>query len=604
MHLTIALPLRNQPALMSFLSDLYNPASPSFHQFLTVEQFTAAYGPTQEDYNALIGFAQTHGLTVFATSPNRVNLQVTGTAAQVEAAFHVTLNQYRDPDVPGRTFYAPNVEPMPDLSIPLWHVSGLDSYAIPHHALSQRPAGTVMEPNATTGSCPSASFCGSDMRAAYYGTGSLTGAGESVGLFEFLGTNLSDLTKYYTNAHQTLTVPVTVKSVDGAPTTCTASAGCSSDAEQTLDMTQALGMAPGLSSLVMYVGKSSPSLDDAGILNAMATASPLDHQIGCSWMWRPADSATDDPYFLEFQAQGQNFFVAAGDSGKWPTPASAFYWPAESPNTVAVGGTSLKTASAGGAWASETAWAHGGGGISPDHFAIPTWQVTTAAGCTSCSQTYRNAPDVSANSDYTFYVCADGSCTANNYGGTSFAAPMWAGYLALANQQAMANSGSPIGFLNPTFYPIGLGSTYNANFHDITAGSNGYSATVGFDLATGWGSPNGPTLINTLAPPASGDFTIGVKPATVPIARGAAGHARVTTTVSGSFNSAVALTATGMGSGVKVTFNPASIAAPGAGTSTITIKVGANATTGTRTITVTGTGGGKTHTATFKITIS
>src|SRR5579871_3996190 len=87
MRLTIALPLRNQAALESALSDLYNPSSPSYRQFLTVAQFTEKYGPTTADYNALINFAQNHGLTVASTSPNRVNLQVTGTAAQVQSAF-------------------------------------------------------------------------------------------------------------------------------------------------------------------------------------------------------------------------------------------------------------------------------------------------------------------------------------------------------------------------------------------------------------------------------------------------------------------------------------------------------------------------------------
>ena len=72
--------------------------------------------------------------------------------------------------------------------------------------------------------------------------------------------------------------------------------------------------------------------------------------------------------------------------------------------------------------------------------AIPSWQTAAAAGCASCSQSYRNGPDVSANANYTFYVCADQTtCTANEWGGTSFAAPMWAGYLALVNQQSVAN---------------------------------------------------------------------------------------------------------------------------------------------------------------------
>jgi len=75
---------------------------------------------------------------------------------------------------------------------------------------------------------------------------------------------------------------------------------------------------------------------------------------------------------------------------------------------------------------------------------------------------------------------------------------MWAGYIALANEQAAANKGKPVGFINPRIYPLGLGKTYHTLFHDITKGNNGYPATKGYDLASGWGSPNGDGLINAL----------------------------------------------------------------------------------------------------------
>ena len=76
---------------------------------------------------------------------------------------------------------------------------------------------------------------------------------------------------------------------------------------------------------------------------------------------------------------------------------------------------------------------------------------------------------------------------------------MWAGYLALVNQQSVANGNKTLGFINPSLYTIGAGSSYGTDFHDVTSGSNGYSATTGYDLATGWGSPNGSGLINALA---------------------------------------------------------------------------------------------------------
>jgi kumamolisin len=593
MRLVLVLPHRNQAALDSLLQELYNPSSPSYRNFLTVEEFTTMFGPSQEDYDAVRSFAQTKGLTVVGTSRNRMNVEVTGPVSNIEEALHVTMGVYQHP-TENRTFYAPDREPTPDLSVPLWHIAGLDNYSIPQPALVRRPPG--VQPEATTGSCPSASFCGSDMRSAYYGGTALTGSGQSLGLLEYYGTDLADLNRYFKNAGQTNNVPITLKSTDGTSTSCLVADGCD-DTEQTLDMTQAIGMAPGLASLVMYVGST-----DSAIFNAMATASPLNAQLSSSWTWSPADPNTDKPYFEEFAAQGQNLFQAAGDSGAWTTSSTVY--PADDVYLTSVGGTDLETSSAGGPWSSESAWSDGGGGISPDKFPIPSWQTATAAGCAKCSQTYRNGPDVSANANFTFYVCADQSaCSANDYGGTSFATPMWAGYLALANQQEVAKGGKPLGFINPTLYTIGLGSSYDTDFHDITSGSNGYPATKGYDLATGWGSPNGSGLINSLTGIVTPGFTISASPTTISLEPDSGGKSTITTSISGGFDAAIALTATGEGETESVTFNPSTIAAPGAGTSTMIIKVGKNATAGKHTITITGTGGGVTETTTVILTV-
>ncbi|MGA8622299.1 MAG: S53 family serine peptidase [Candidatus Sulfotelmatobacter sp.] len=591
MRLVLVLPLRNQAALDNLLHDLYDPSSTSYLKFLTVEEFTAMFGPTQEDYDAVIRFAEANGLTVVGTSRNRINVDITGSVANIEKAFHLTMGLYRHP-TENRNFYAPDREPTPDLAVQLWHISGLDNFSIPRPAIVHREL--TARSNATTGSGPSASFLGSDMRAAYYG-GSLTGTGQSLGLLEYYGTDLADLTTYFKNAGQTNNVPVTLKSTDGTSTSCVYPS-CD-DTEQTLDMTQAIGMAPGLSSLVMYVGST-----DSAIFNAMATASPLNSQLSSSWTWSPADPSTDNPYFQEFAAQGQNLFQAAGDSGKWGT--SSEIYPADDVYVTSVGGTDLDTSGAGGPWSSETAWVDGGGGISPDKYAIPSWQTSAASGCSSCSKTYRNGPDVSANANFTFYVCADQTtCTANEYGGTSFAAPMWAGYLALANQQAVANGDHTLGFINPALYTIGSGSSYDADFHDITSGSNGYSATTGYDLATGWGSPNGPALITALlGGSSSAGFALSASPSSLSVAQGSSGKSTITTTVTGGFNSAISLTATGQPTGVTVTFSPASIT--GAGSSTMTMTIASSTIAGTYNISVKGTSGSTTETTTVFLTVT
>jgi kumamolisin len=506
MQLDVVLPIRDQAGLDSFLADLYSTTVPNFRAFLTPTEFTERFGPTQQHYDAVVSYVQRHGLAVVGGSRDGMEVQVRGSVSSIESAFHVNLLTYQHP-MENRTFYAPDREPRTDLSFALWHISGLDNYSIPHpkyiskseyaKAHGIKPEDVVR--HATTGSGPSASFLGSDMRAAYYGGTTLTGSGQNLGLLEYLGTDLADLNTYYANVKQTNGVPITLLSTDGTSTSCVDSRSgrnCD-DTEQTLDMTQALGMAPGLASLVMYIGST-----DTAIISAMTTHNPLPTTIGCSWGWTPADPTTLDPYFEKMAAQGQDFFVASGDYSTWKKSGNAEAWPADDANIVSVGGTDLTTASAAGPWKSETAWVDSGGGISPDKIAIPSWQQLAGVinSSNKGSTTYRNGPDVSANANFTFYVCADQTtCTANEYGGTSFAAPMWAGYLALVNQQLKADGYSDLGFINPYLYSFGVSSSYGTDFHDITSGKSGsYAAVTGYDLVTGWGSPNGQGLINAL----------------------------------------------------------------------------------------------------------
>jgi kumamolisin len=578
-----------------------------------VPEFTEKFGPTQQDYDAVVRFAKANGFAVVGGSRDGMDIQIVGPVSAVEKAFHVTMGTYQHP-TEDRIFYAPDREPTVNLPFPLWHVSGLDNFSLPHplyvkrsdYAAAHGIDAEKVVSHATTGSGPSASFLGSDMRAAYYGGTALTGAGQNLGLFEFLGTDLADLTTYYKNVGQTNNVPITLLSTDGTSTSCvdTRAGGDCDDTEQTLDMTQALGMAPGLSSLVMYIGSV-----DTAIISAMTTHSPLPTTIGCSWGWTPADPTTLNPYFQKMAAQGQNFFAASGDSSTWSSRNEA--WPADNAFIVSVGGTDLVTASAGGAWKSETAWVDSGGGISPDSIAIPSWQQLAGVinSTNKGSTTLRNGPDVSANANFTFYVCADQTtCTANEFGGTSFATPMWAGYVALANQQLAANGDATLGFINPTIYAQNITSSYATDFHDITSGTSGsFSAETGYDLVTGWGSPNGVGLINALAGGGTSptpSFAISASPTSVSVAQGSSGSSTITTTVSGGFSSAVALTASGQPTGVTVTFSPTSIAAPGSGSSTASIAVASTTVAGTYTITITGTGGGVTQSTAVSLTVT
>src|ERR1700691_5213415 len=185
----IVLALRNQAGLQSFLHDLYDPASPSYRRFLTVPEFTANFGPSQADYDAVIAFAKASGFTVVGGSRDGMDVQLTGSVAAVEKAFDVTIGVYQHP-TEKRTFYAPDREPTVDLPFQLWHISGLDNYSTPRPLYVHRDFKA--QPLATTGSCPGQSFCGSDMRAAYYEGSALTGAGQSLGLLEYAGFDMED----------------------------------------------------------------------------------------------------------------------------------------------------------------------------------------------------------------------------------------------------------------------------------------------------------------------------------------------------------------------------------------------------------------------------
>ena len=495
MRLAIILPLRNEGELTNLLKRLYDPSSPDYRHFLTVAQFTERFGPTVRDYKAVVKFARSKGFSVSSTPANRLLVHIDGTVSHINEAFHVAMTNYRHP-TENRTFYSPDREPSLDLSVPVTHIAGMNNFSLPRPKFRRAPANFRRN---STGSGPSGAYLGSDMRAAYYGGTALTGSGQAVGLLEFDGYNMSDVTASF--AGQSNSVPIQNVLLDGA------SAGSDGDdGEQVLDIVEAASMAPGMSQIRVYIapGTSEIGVGDVDIFNEMATDN-IAKQLSCSWGWNPDDTAQLDPIFQEFAAQGQNLFVASGDAGAYTGSNSTDNsYPSESIYVVAVGGTDLTTNGAGGPWQSETAWIDSSGGPADDGFAIPSWQAGLANSSNQASTTIRNVPDVAAEANTDNYLCDQGSCT-GDYGGTSFAAPRWAGFLALVNQQVVANGNSTLGFVDPVVYSIGAGTNYNNDFHDITSGNNNnghgqsYNAVVGYDLVTGWGSPNGQNLINALA---------------------------------------------------------------------------------------------------------
>ena len=500
-RLAIGLPLRDREGLTNLLAALYDPTSPEFHRYLTPAEFTARFGPTPADYAAVLNFAKTNGLTVSATHPNRLLVDVTGSVAGVERALHLRLNSFQHPRE-ARTFFAPDTAPTVAAGLPVFAISGLDDYARPHPNSHLQP--NLLRANASPrgGSSPQGSYMGNDFRQAYVPGTSLTGAGQSVGLLQFDGFYLADITNYANAIGLTSNVPqIVVVPVDGGVTT-----PGGGGIEVSLDIEMVLSMAPGLSTVYVYEAPNpSPWVD---LLSRMANDN-LSRQLSSSWGGGGADPASEQ-IFLQMAAQGQSFFNASGDSDAF---VGAVDFPADSPNITQVGGTTLTTDSSGN-YTSETVWNWGyvasqgaylgsSGGISPA-VEIPLWQLGLDMTTNHGSTLQRNIPDVALAGDEIYVRYNNGQAT--TVGGTSCAAPLWAGLTALINEQA-AQLGQPaVGFLNPALYAIARGPNYAAAFHDVVVGNNtsstspaNFYAAPGYDLCTGLGTPNGTNLINLLA---------------------------------------------------------------------------------------------------------
>ena len=608
--LTLHLPLRNQAELDRLLQQLYDPNSPSYHRYLSVSEFTAQFAASQQDYDAVTQWAQSKGFAITSTTPNRRLLNISGPVATINSALHIQMQSYTD-SVTGRVFFAPDREPTLDLAIQLLAIDGLTNVNPPirHY----KKGSTLIDSDGVsksthaianiTGSGPGNTYLPSDMRAAYYGSGPLTGAGQTVGIFSFDGYLTNDIQVYYNNTGMTSNVPVNNVLVNGYSGKCTGDQGTGTcdDGEQILDIVNVIGMAPGLTQVLFYEGTSA-----ANILNRMATDNTA-KVLSSSWGGGDFGSA-DDSIFQEFQAQGQTYVNATGDSGAFNS--STYAPPSVDPYITQVGGTDLNTSGAGGPWSSETGWPDSGGGY-VSGTAIPSYQQLAGVinSSNKGSTTLRNAPDLAAEANFDNSTVIDGSFE-TGYGGTSFATPRWAGYIALANQQSVANGKGTLGFINTAIYNIGVGSSFTTDFHDIVSGNNkptsgsgsGFNAVTGYDLVTGWGSPNGPNLINTLAGGSTSNpsYSLSVSPASLSIAAGASGSATVTVNPIDGFSGSVSLTASGLPSGVTASFSPASTTS----TSTLTLTVSSSATAGSATVTITGTSGSLTASTSLALTIT
>lgn len=526
LDITIGLPLQNQEALNKLLSDLYDVTSPNFHQWLTPEEFTSQFSPTEQDYQATIAFTKANGFTVTKTYSNRLLVDVVGTVRDIEKAFRLKMMTYNHPKRAG-TFYAPETEPSLDLKTPVIHISGLSNYsvAVPHIKVKSLNSAMPSPANGS-GSGPGNSYVSRDFRAAYTPGSSLTGSGQVVASLQFDGYTLGDITYYESHTGLPNLTPQKVL-IDGAsgnpsgyPTY--------GEIEVSLDIEMALAMAPNLSGIIVYEAPTTGDLYThfEHVLNQMVTDNSA-KQLSCSWELSPYHlDQTADNSFIQMAAQGQSFFNASGDedaviNSTWTYNGeyvySYFGFPSEDPNITQVGGTTLITTGPGGSYNSESVWntntysssrqafEGSAGGVSLN-YSIPSWQQGINMSNNQGSTTMRNVPDVALIADG-IYERVDNQ-DIDDQGGTSCAAPLWAGFMALANQQGASLGHNPAGFINPLTYLVNKKGYYTSYFHDLTTGNGNnewpgsgtkFSPTSGYDLCTGWGTPIGQALINVFA---------------------------------------------------------------------------------------------------------
>ncbi|MHB8702278.1 MAG: S53 family peptidase [Nitrososphaerales archaeon] len=258
-------------------------------------------------------------------------------------------------------------------------------------------------------------------------------------------------------------------------------------------------MSPPGATIDLVVAKLPRSADLFGAWS-YAISNNLGNQISNSWGGAGRCSSSVQSLLASATAKGVTVLASAGDSGAWGihTSDKKGQIPADCAQVLTVGGTHLVVDSSGN-YQSESVLTGTGGGYVKDQ--EPTYQVSSSI---YDPKSVLAKPDVAADADpYTGVWSYAQSLGWFVVGGTSLSCPLWAGFIADVNGARAVSSLSSVGFLNPTLYTSiygvnGARAVYAANFHDITTGSNCWSARTGWDAATGLGSFNGGELAQTL----------------------------------------------------------------------------------------------------------
>lgn len=476
-----------------------NSQLPSQRTFLSREEAAQQFGASPEDIAKIEEFAHEYNLDVVQTSAARRSVVLSGTVADISEAFGVELSEYEHQDSTYRGRTGPVHVPAEIASI-VEGVFGLDNR--PQARTHFRPLirdGHIASPHAG-----GTSYTPVQIAQLYNFPTGTTGQGQTIALIELGGGyRATDIKAYFTQLKITSPKVVAV-SVDNGHNKPTGS-DTGPDGEVMLDIEVAGAVAPG-AQIVVYFAPNT----DQGFLDAITTAiHDTQHKpsiISISWggpesSWTQQALQSFDQAFQVAGTMGITVCCAAGDNGSTDGATDGnnhVDFPASSPHALACGGTSLQ--GSGNNITSETVWNDGanggatGGGVS-DTFPLPDYQKNAKVppSANANHNAGRGVPDIAGNADPAtgYIVRVDKQQVV--FGGTSAVAPLWAGLLALINQQI----GKPVGFLNPLLY----GQLASENvMRDITSGNNGaYQASAGWDACTGWGSPNGANLLKALS---------------------------------------------------------------------------------------------------------
>ena len=476
------------------------------HNVLTREEFASSFGANQADINVVTSYVHQVGATVDLIHSTASIVVVSGTVGLFNSEFgiqicSVTTNQKTYPSYSG-TATIPT-----ELADIVVHVSGLDhSYepvAKDYSSISNTPSSIFGNYNTPIGS-PQAAATAYKFPGRNNGT---DGSGQVVGLIEPFGScGYTQANLNSTFGGFGLAVPNVVEYLysNNPFFTVINDPSQSASAEVMLDIAAVGGIVP-KATTVVYITDS--------LLNAMLASLHDVKNLGYFPSILSFSFASAAPYygstFDEATTLGVTLVVAAGDWGPYTLPAGNALrsvdvpFPAADLNSLAVGGTSLAI-NLDGSRASEVTWNDGydyaiSGGGQSSRVSVPSWQASLTlkdyATGNVTTLTGRGTPDVAFNADggtgFPVYWSLTNSAFPAN--GTSSAAPHWAGLIARINEAI----GNNVGFITSSLY------SHPEAFNDITVGDNnengiGYSATTGWDAATGLGTPIGLKVLAAL----------------------------------------------------------------------------------------------------------